>query len=151
MVWQRAGYVSANVWTALEGLISKDLLPSTEDITRVYMTSTAERGPSIDVCNDPVVRDVTTDDDQQDKLQKTDRVNERLIAFVAKNMFPSKRKQLALGLLQLSEKEYEALWTKWLNSYYINFKVILPSVLADYILNCSPLHIYLFGLKLNSS
>ena len=103
--------------------MSQPLLNFTEDIIRASLTGIAdERELSID---DPVEQDVTTGDVHK-KLQKTDPVNNSLLRFAAEHMFPSNRKQLALGSLKLSEEEYEGLLNENATSCQRNRHVIVP-------------------------
>ena len=126
--WQKAGYVSINVWNDIEEVINKKVLPTDDDITSDSMSNVEERKYITYTFNDPAEPDDEEDDDQQRKLQKSDPVNDRLLMRVADNVFPSMRKQLVLGPMKLSEDEYELLLTKYNESRLRNFKVILPSL-----------------------
>ena len=125
--WQKAGYVSADVWTDIEELINKNLLPSEDEISGDSMSSVDDRKLNTDTSNDdPPEPDVDEDKDQQMKLQKSDLVNERVLLRAADNVFPSRRRQLALGPLKLGEREYERLLQEKDDSLIRNFKVVVP-------------------------
>ena len=102
--WQKAGYVSINVWNDIEAVINKKVLPTDDDITPDSMSSADDRKLKTKTPNNPVELEDEGDDDQQSKLQKSDPVNQRLILEVAMSVFPSKRKQLVLGPMKLGKK-----------------------------------------------
>ena len=61
---------------------------------------------------DAVKPEVDTDNEQHDKLQMTDLVDDHILYITAENMFPSIRKQLALGPLKLGEEDYKLIQNK---------------------------------------
>ena len=121
--WQKAGYVSVNVWTDIKELIN---------ITTDSMSSVDDGRLNTDTSNDnPPEPDVDEDKDQQmkpsflyqRKLQKHDQITEKILNRVSNHIYPSERRQFAIKYLEISEPQYEMIEEDKLYAKDRNFEV----------------------------
>ena len=126
--WQKAGYVSADVWTDIEELINKNLLPSEDEISGDSMSSVDDRKLNTDTSNgDPPEPDVAlakvSDQGHKRKLQKDDQVTERMLLRVSHHIYPSERRQFAIECLEISAATHDNIIRDNLTAEIRNFKV----------------------------
>ena len=117
LLWQRAGYVSKDVWNEMHKIVSKDLLPSQHDIND-------KSELVLDFVEETEKVHVT---DERQKVCVSDVISERLIAVIYMSVYPSKMEHFALNALGLEKSEYHQIHTETRSASERNYKVILDN------------------------
>ena len=117
--WQRAGYVSKDVWNEMDKIVDPELLPSQEDINEASETALAFEEEAAEY-------HVT---DETEKLTGIEIVGISDILFycIFKSVYPSKRKHFTLHALGLEESEYDKIITEMKGAWKRNSKVVFEN------------------------
>ena len=113
LLWQRAGYVSKDVWNEMDKIVSPEFLRSqeesdlvldfVEEVENDHVTDESLKLCGSDVVSDPPFGGINGSNDRFPGL---------LIHPIATNLYPSKRKNFALHALGLKESEYDQIITE---------------------------------------
>ena len=125
LLWQRAGYVSKDVWNEMGKIVSKDLLPSRQEINEKSDIDLVLASGSYDQQDE--MGHVT---DKIQRLGESDVVSDQLFFHIVQSVYPSKRKSFALNALGLEESEYDQIVTKTRQAGCRNYQVFLENILT---------------------
>ena len=119
LLWQRAGYVSKDVWNDMDKIVNPELLPSQQEIN--------EKAELVLAFGEETEEDHMTD--EKEKLCGSDAISEGLFLFPTRSLYPSKRKDFALKVLGLEESEYDQIHTELLDAMDKNYQVVFKNYL----------------------
>ena len=116
--WQRAGYVSKDVWNEMDKIVDPDLLPSQQEINE-----------KSDVVLESVQQDEDHVTDERKKLCGSDRIRtwDTFFVCITESIYPSKRKRFALHALGLEESEYDQIIAERIDAWGRNYKVVFTN------------------------
>ena len=116
LLWQRAGYVSKDVWNEMNKIVGAELLPSQEEINE-------KSDISLEVLQQ-VQKDHVTVETEKPRGIDTTITSDELFEIITHSVFPSKRKGIALHALGLEESEYDQIMTERIRAEDRNYMVL---------------------------
>ena len=117
LLWQRAGYVSKDVWNEMNKIVGAELLPSQQEINE---KSDMALDFEVEVEEDHVTY-------VREKLHRGYLIMIGLSNCAVESIYPSKRKSFALHALGLEESEYDKIITETIGARKRNLKVVFEN------------------------
>ena len=126
LLWQRAGYVSKDVWNEMEKIVDQEFLPSQEEIN--------EKAEPVLAFEEETEEDHVNDERQQfhqerQQLYGSDAISKfGYVDFhLSQSIYRSKRKRFALKELGLEKKEYDHINTETIGADERNYQVFFEN------------------------
>ena len=119
LLWQRAGYVSKDMWNEMHKIVGPELLPSQQEINEKYEVVLAFEGETEE--------SHLTDERKKHCGSDIIRAWDHLFACITESIYPSKRKRFALHALGLEESEYDQIMTERIRAEPRNYRVVFEN------------------------